>query len=160
MSIFQHILESYNQHYGNYILVAIVTIFLGIASYTDIKSLKIPNKLNLTFGIIAVLVFVIYEYSWMDISLHLIGATFGFFALLIPAMIRMHKMGGDIKAITVVGLFIGIEIMPFFLAISCITALIYIVFRYFILKKIGGNMPFAPFFLLTHFILFLVNLIL
>lgn len=90
--------------YGNYYLVAILTLFLGVATYTDIKVLKIPNKLNLLFGVIAIVIMPFMDFTTSDIISKITGSVFGFFVLFIPAMIKMHKMAGDIKVMTVVGL--------------------------------------------------------
>ncbi|WP_257985745.1 prepilin peptidase [Bacillus sp. M6-12] len=139
--------------YGNYYLVAILTLFLGIATYTDMKSMKIPNKLNLTFGIIAIGIIPFMDYSTSEIISRITGSLFGFFVLLIPAMIKMHKMGGDIKCIAVVGLYLGFFQVPIFLVLACISGMVYIYFRFRTGKPIG-NMPFAPFFLLAHISLF------
>lgn len=153
----QNMLQDMGTIYGNFYLVAILTIFLGIATYTDIKSLKIPNKLNLAFGIIAIAIMPIMDYSTFEIISRITGSIVGFFALLIPAMIKMHQMGGDIKAMTVIGLFIGVFNIPIFLALACITAVAYIFIR-FKQGKLVGNVPFAPFFLVSHSILFIISL--
>lgn len=143
--------------YGNYLLVAIMTIFLGVATYTDIKYLKIRNSLNLTFAIIAIVLIPFFGFSWGEVFSKLGGSAFGFFALLIPAMIRNHKMGGDIKAMAVLGLYLGVYIVPVFMALASLTGVVYLYIR-FISNKSIGNFPFAPFFLASHLILFIISM--
>jgi Flp pilus assembly protein protease CpaA len=135
--------------YGNYYVVMILTLFLGIATYTDIKSLKIPNKLNLIFGIVAIGIIPLFDFSTYEVISKITGSLFGFLVLLIPAMIKMHPMGGDIKAIAVVGLYIGVFVIPVFLAMSCVYAVAYIYLKFRFTKKVSLT-PFAPFFLASH----------
>lgn len=140
--------------YGNYYVVAILTLFLGIATYTDIKSLKIPNKLNLIFGIIAIGIMPFMDNSTSEIISKITGSLFGFIVLFIPAMIKMHKMGGDIKAMVVLGLYLGFFQVPIFLAFACLYGILFVYYK-FATGKTVGIMPFAPFFLLAHLTLFI-----
>lgn len=153
------LLQDISSLYGNYLIVAILTIFLGIATFTDIKYLKIRDSLNLTFAIIGIALIPFFGFSWGELFSKLGGSAFGFFALLIPAMIQNHKMGGDIKAMTVLGLYLGIYIVPVFLAVASASGVVYLYIR-FISKKTLGNFPFAPTFLIAHIILLTISFVL
>ncbi|MEK5209533.1 A24 family peptidase [Psychrobacillus sp. FSL H8-0510] len=116
--------------------------FLLIAAYTDIKYRKIYNWLNVTFFILWFITIPIHGFSWMNI----IGAILGFVLMLIPAMVKNQKMGGDIKAAGVIGLYMGVPgIFPFFL----MTATTFIV--YVLVMRLFGKqlqlLPMGPFFL-------------
>lgn len=148
------ILTSMKGLYGNHYVVANIFIFLMLATITDIKSFKIPNKLNLAFLISRFALIPLIGFSLYDI----VGAIMAFVVLIIPAMIKMHKMGGDIKCMTVVGLFLGAYVTPVFIALSCIYGLIYGVGKFLILKKCE-KMPFAPFFLISHITIFIYVLL-
>lgn len=137
--------ESFDFLYGEPLVIITLLLFLSIATYTDIKDMKIPNKLNGAFAVIRLLLIPLIGFGIADI----LGAIFAFITLMIPAMIKMHKMGGDIKCLTVVGLYVGIYLIPFFLVFTCIYFMIYVGISA-ILKKKVKNVPFAPFFLLTH----------
>lgn len=134
--------------YGEPLLWVTMLVFLSIATYTDIKSLKISNRLNLAFLAARLLLIPLVGLHWLDLG----GSLLAGLALLIPAMVLMHKMGGDIKIAFVLGLYLGAVIVPLFLLIACglfaATALISGWFG----KKII-LLPFAPFFLASHVIL-------
>jgi len=143
--------DQFHHLYGQPLIVLLLFVFLGIASYTDIKQLKIPNKLNLLFliGRFALI-------PWLAFGLdHVFGALIAFVSLLIPAMIKMHKMGGDIKCVTVMGLYLGAYLTPVFLILSCIYLALFTVVGMFVGKK-AGMMPFAPFFFASHLTLTIV----
>lgn len=152
--IVQMMLDKINTMYSNWFVIIPVLILLMIATITDVKSMKIPNKLNGAFLVLRVLLIFVIGFSWE----FLLGGVLAFLGLTIPATIKMHKMGGDIKCLTVVGLYLGIWVMPAFLVITCILGLIYAGGKLFI-NKSKSNMPFAPFFLATHLILFSIALV-
>jgi len=155
-SFITSILHELHSVYGNYLLVAIMTFFLGIATYTDVKSFKIPNKLNFTMSIIA-LILIFFDFSFSTLFVKLSGAFVGFFMLFLPAMIKNHAMGGDIKAVTVIGLFIGVKLIIPFLVLACLFGSLFIILR--IHKgSLFSVMPFAPFFFISHITLFIFSL--
>lgn len=140
-------LNSLSSVYGNKVAVITVLIFLTIASYTDIKSMKIPNKVNILFLLSRFLII-----SFLPLTLSsLAGGLLAFVVPLIPAIVLMHKMGGDIKCLTVLGLFVGGYNTILMLALSSMYGLIYI-----ILFNKKGNISFAPFFLISHITLMLL----
>ncbi len=147
-------IEGLNTLTSSYYVVLIVLYFLIHAAVTDIKYLKIPNKLNAAF-LLARLALI----PWLGFSLdNVYGAIFCFLAVLIPAMIMMHKMGGDIKMLTVLGLYLGIGLAPSFLLLCCIYNVIYWAVNKIIRNK-KGNMPFAPFFLLSYITLIIIGFV-
>lgn len=139
--------------YENPYILVILSIFLLIATYTDIKEMKIPNKLNLAFFAVRLLIIPLMGFRLSDIG----GAITAFIVLMIPAMIKMHKMGGDIKFLTVLGLYIGFSLVPVFIITTCVVALLWCLLINIKGRKLG-NMPFAPFFLATHIILTFITI--
>lgn len=149
---------------GQPILFVLLFIYLIGATYTDIKSLKVYDKYNLTFFIVFTLYIVLAQFESIPIDSlslwsHGLGLFVSFVTLLIPAMILMHKMGGDIKLVSVIGYVIGLPLFFPFFAITCLTALIYGLTRKFIFKKEVMKFPFAPFFLSSFIILTIITLI-
>ena len=117
--------------------------------------MKIPDKLNGVFFFIRLLLIPVIGFGMADVA----GAIFIFVALMIPAMIKMHKMGGDIKCLTVVGLYVGIYLTPFFLVFTILYFLLYSGVSALIGRKMK-NVPFAPFFLLSHLTLIALHILL
>ncbi|MBP1308771.1 Flp pilus assembly protein protease CpaA [Paenibacillus sp. 1182] len=125
--------------YQNGYIAMLFTLYLFIATIIDVKFRKIPNKLNLGFVLVRLILIPWFPFSILD----LIGAVIAFIALLIPAMVKNHKMGGDIKMAGVVGLYMGMYLVPIFILLACIYFMVYV----------GMNkrmLPFAPFFLASH----------
>lgn len=146
--------ESISQLYGEPLLWVTMLLFLSVATYTDVKTLKIPNKLNGAFLIARIILVPFVGLAIGDV----IGAFVAGLALLIPAMVKMQKMAGDIKIAFVIGLYIGITLVPvFFVGASVMLALTTFISGYFGKKLI--LLPFAPFFLAMHVILGLVYLL-
>ena len=139
------VLEKLTHLYTNpYVLIAL-TIFLLIATYTDVKERKIPNWLNLTFIAVRLALIPFIGFALMDG----VGALFGLLVVLIPAMISNVPMGGDIKASFVLGLYLGFYLIGIFILLSGIMLAATVIISF----KAKGKMvflPFAPFFLLTH----------
>lgn len=147
-------LETFDRLYSEPLILIPLTLFLLIATWTDIKTLKIPNKLNGAFFLVRLLLIPFIGFGINEV----VGAFFAFFLMMIPAMIMMHKMGGDIKCLTVVGLYVGIGIVPMYLIVTCALFLLYALIMLLIKKPIK-NVPFAPFFLSTHAILIVVHML-
>lgn len=139
-------------------VVGIILGFLLIATYTDLKHMKIYDKFNGMFLITRMLLIVLpfgITYQWT----HLFGGIIGFFFLLVPAMVLMHKMGGDIKFMFVLGMYLGGYYTIVLLFLSCIIHFSYSVVTIFCLKKQDKKtmVPFAPFFCISYCILTLVG---
>lgn len=159
----QLISEQLNWFATQPLLVVLLFVYLIGATYTDIKSLKVYDKYNLTFFIVFTTYIVLAQFDSIPIDslsiwVHILGMVVSFFALLIPAMILMHKMGGDIKLVTVIGYVIGLPLFFPFFVITCLVGLIYGGTRKFILKKPVMKFPFAPFFLSSFIILSVITI--
>lgn len=157
------ITEQLNWFQTQPILLILLFIYLIGATYTDIKSLKVYDKYNLTFFILFTTYIVLAQFKSIPIeSLSLIwhstGLVVAFFMLLIPAMILMHQMGGDIKLVTVIGYVIGLPLFFPFFGITCIIALIYGGTKKFVFRKPVMKFPFAPFFLAAFITLSIITL--
>lgn len=145
--------ETFINLYDNPLFLIVLTLFLGIATYTDIKTMKIPNKLNGIFFVVRLLLIPVIGFAVSDV----LGALFTFIVLIIPAIIKMHKMGGDIKCLTVVGLYVGIYLAPLFLVMTIIYFWLYAGICLLFKKKLK-NIPFAPFFFASHITLLIIHI--
>lgn len=141
----KELIIDFNSIYGNQYVLITLFLLLLIASYFDIKHMKIPNKLNLTFLIIRLLLsFVI------GIELgNLYGMVAGFLLVLIPAMIKNKPMGGDIKLMAVLGFYLGVKNIFVLLAGTVGFSIIYIIPKLIKQKEIK-DFPLAPFVLLSY----------
>lgn len=151
------LMNELNNFFSNQGVVVLLFVFLAVATYTDLKSLKIYNKFNLIFLISR---FALFTYLPLTFN-HFLGALVGFLVLTIPAVHLMHKMGGDIKFITVLGLFLGLPLTIALLALSCMYMLIFSLFKK-LTKKINVKkvlVPFAPFFMISFLTLFIISYI-
>ncbi|WCF11730.1 prepilin peptidase (plasmid) [Paenibacillus thiaminolyticus] len=143
--------KSLEHLYGSPIVVIVFTAFLLIASYTDVMHLKIPNKLNGMFFLSRFAMIPILGFSLWDVA----AGILCFIALLIPAMVKMNKMGGDIKCVTVIGLYTSMGLAPTFLILACFYSALYTGVSYLAGRKVR-MFPFAPFFLLSNVTLLIV----
>lgn len=145
VNLLEAVHEQLSYIYGNSFVVALLFLFLGIATFTDIKKMKIPDKLNGVFFLTRFALLPLIGFGWGNIG----GAVIAFVSLMIPAMVKAHKMGGDIKCLTVMGLYLGLPLTIPFILLSCLYLAVY---------SFGGipfgrplrTLPFAPFFLLSH----------
>lgn len=126
--------------FSNPVLVTTLMMFLAFATYTDIKSLKIYDKFNIVFLIVRIIFIFIPIYGIGLTPSHLLGAIAGCLFLFIPAFILLHKMGGDIKFLSILGLYLGVYLTVFLLLISCITMLLFSVIR-IIYRKLKYKKP-------------------
>ena len=85
----------------------IMLVSLSIAFYTDIKYLKIPNKLTGT-GVILGLTYHGISGGWNGIYFSLTGLTVGFFMLLVLYLVRAVE-AGDVKLFALIGALSGTE---------------------------------------------------
>lgn len=120
-------------------------VFLLIAAFTDVKHLKIPNWLNATFLLIRLLLIPFVGIAWSDIG----GAAFLFFMVFIIAFITYMQMGGDIKAMVVLGIYLGFSLSVVFLFISIFYLAVAGIVVYIKTKDKRADIPFAPCFLLS-----------
>ncbi|MFF2531581.1 prepilin peptidase [Brevibacillus sp. NPDC058079] len=135
----EQVQQSLAHLYQNPLVAIVFTIFLVVASVVDVKSRKIPNVFNTIFLLARFALIPWLSFSMFDI----VGAIVAFIALLIPAMVKMQKMGGDIKMAGVIGLYTGVYLIPVFIVLACIYFALYV----------GASkrmLPFAPFFLASN----------
>ncbi|WP_373262073.1 prepilin peptidase [Hungatella hathewayi] len=129
-----------------------VIIFISIASRIDLKIMKIPNKLNYTMILLrlALAVYIPIQAS------NILGFVIGGALILIPAMIVIKPMGGDIKFAAALGLWIG-DISIF---LTMILAVVMFLFYGFKIKKIDvkESLPFAPFISIGYILIIAIGL--
>ncbi|WP_375535968.1 prepilin peptidase [Alteribacillus sp. HJP-4] len=92
---------------------------LVIITVTDIRYMRIPDKILLFFGVMLVLLRVSTDRlePWWDMAA---GTAAGFFLLLLIGVVSKGGMGGgDIKLFAIIGLFFGWELtlVAFFLSV-------------------------------------------
>lgn len=148
-----------NTLFNNYLLISVMFLFFIGATYTDVKSLKIYNKFNIAFFLTRIIFIFIPTYNLSFGISHIVGALIGFLILTIPAVALMHKMGGDIKFITILGLYLGAPLTILLLIISCVTMLIFSLLKKITTKKEIKKVlvPFAPFFTISFVIIGIIS---
>lgn len=118
-----------------------IVAFLGMASFFDVKSRKIPDKLTLAFFLLRLIVIPLVPISLNNVY----GLLAGLFIILIPAMIVNKPMGGDIKTMAVLGFYLGFYGIAVTVFIIVALALIY--YGICKLRKMKlEEIPFALFF--------------
>ncbi|MFY0516626.1 prepilin peptidase [Lysinibacillus sp. UGB7] len=137
------------------ILVGLLLLYLIISSITDIKSMMIYTEVSMAFVVIRLFLAIWYPISWSNVG----GAAFLIAFVFIIAFITYTNMGGDIKAMLPIGLFLGFSNSVVFIAGSiCILLLVGIVV-YFATKDRKKEIPFAPILLASYSIMALINFI-
>lgn len=122
--------------FNNPLITLVLLFYLIIATYTDLKYLKIYDKFNISLIVVRVLFIFLPVYN-VSLSLDNIIASLSTFVMLLTiAVILMHKMGGDIKFLTAFMLFFDVKFMFIFMAIASVINLIYLlVLKNFLLRK-------------------------
>lgn len=132
-------------------------ILLGIATYTDLQSRVIPDKLS----IIGLSYFLILRLFYNDQSYvhYLLGVIVGAGLLYIFAVIIPNSFGGgDIKLMAVVGVALGWQQVLFFLIIMLALALLYALGLIWAGYE-KRTLPLAPFYLLAILMLWILFVI-
>lgn len=144
----------------NKILLMVLFAFLIGATITDMRKMKIYDWFNGVFLVVRIAFIFIPVFSLKFELTHLVGGVLGFLFLLAPAMALMHKMGGDIKFMAVLGTYLGGHLTIVFLIIACVYNLIYAMTSVYILKRAKSSVliPFAPFFLLSFITITVISL--
>lgn len=138
--------------YQNFLTVILLTTYLSIASYYDIKERRIPDKLNLTFLIIRLILIPFVGIK----KENFLGAIVMFLVFFIPSFMTLHKMAGDIKMAFVVGLYLSIKPSILIIGVSLLICLCYMIVNFMINKKNVNSIPYAPFFLVSFIILWII----
>lgn len=151
------VLTAYMTAFSKETIVGFTLIsLLLIISVTDMVSRKIPNKVLLPFGILALmerLFFTNPNAWWYPFA----GFGIGFGLLFLLGLVSKGGMGGgDIKLYGVIGIFIG----PIEVLISLVLASTIAVIFYIILFALGGKkkdkyIPFGPFIALATLAVYL-----
>lgn len=128
-------------YYQHYLMVILLFALLGYASYTDIKELKISNKLNLAIVLVRLALIPFFGISYYN----LLGFAFCFGLFLLVGVITYTSMGGDIKCAGAMGFFLGLHNSVLVVISACVLAIVYSIIRK--IAKRGKYFPFAPFFL-------------
>ena len=89
--------------FNNWIVLAILVFSFFVATYTDMTSMKIYDRFNQALAFLRICLIPVIPVT----SSTLIGCVIGFVVLVIPAIMLMHKCGGDIKFVSVLGSFLG-----------------------------------------------------
>lgn len=129
------------------ILLIILNIFFLIATFTDIKWMKIYDKFNIAMLITRIITFFIFGFSFQ----YLFGGILMFSVLLVGAMMTNARIGGDIKFSGNIGLWLGF--MP------SILVLIFSIILNLIFRKIIKNtkaIALAPFLYVSFLIVLLI----
>ena len=109
--------------------------------------MKIYDKFNIGLAFLRVCLIPVIPVTGSTI----LGWAIGFFVLIIPAIVMMHKMGGDIKFVSIIGTYLGGGLTIIFMTLACAYMLLYSGIRKLKtkeeVKKIAT--PFAPFFFLS-----------
>lgn len=136
------------------LIYAPLFVFMGFASYIDSHELRIPDRLNLCMFFLRLLVIPIFP---IEVT-HILGGILGGLFILIPAMIILKPMGGDIKFATVLGLWIGDVSIFIVMVISAITFILYAG----LIKRLDRkkSLAFAPFMSASCVLVFIIGLIL
>ena len=130
-----------------------VFIYMIFASKIDAKFMKIPNKLNYLMMSLRIVFAVCYPIE----ASHLFGFIIGGALIMIPAMIILKPMGGDIKFSAALGFWIGdVSIL-----ITLILAVIMFMFYGIKIKKLNRkqSLAFAPFMSIGYLIIVAIGLI-
>lgn len=133
MSIF---LESSGYIFDNPVASLVLLIYLMVATYTDVKYLKIYDKFNLSLVVTRIIFLFLPIYNVEFNFDNIIASLVVFFTMLTFAVIFMHKMGGDIKFLTAFMLFFNFKFMLIFMATASLINLVYsLLLRHYLLRE-------------------------
>ena len=146
---------------SNPVIITLMLGFMLFSSYTDIKSFKVYNISNLLFFVTRIILIFIPGVTFSFSGTHIVGAIIGAGFLLIPAMYLMYNMGGDIKFLFVLGMYLGAYNIAILIGISCALMLIFSLIRKIVTKKQVKDLdtPFVPFFTTAFILMMAVNMI-
>jgi len=150
-------LSVFNQYINEPVVLVWLILSLLIVTYTDVKTLKIPNKVNGFIAIVNIIIFVLIpliQGDWQSSLTSMGSALIGFVVLLIPSVVTGFNMAGDIKFIGAFGFALTPISMFLFLGVSLVTN-IFTNGSLIIMKKktYDDVIPFAPFFLISFLML-------
>lgn len=162
MNILERLTSSWNElvpFFQNGLVIAFLLSAFMYASYTDIMEYKIYDKFN--FFLLAVrLPFVFIPIYGLPLTWSsYFGSIVAILALLIPAVVFLQKMGGDIKFMGVMGMYLGLGLTIFTLILGCFYMLIFSFIRKIVTKQQVKHLktPMAPFFFSAFFTLLILS---
>lgn len=132
----------------NHKIVLMILVFsFFVATYTDMTEMKIYDRFNQALAFLRICLIPLIPIT----ASSFIGWAVGFFVLIIPAVLLMHKCGGDIKFVSILGTFLGGGLTIIFMFFSCAYMLIYSGIRKIQTKQAVKHIatPFAPFFFMS-----------
>lgn len=139
--------------------------FLVLISYVDYKKKIISNKCIIVlflirFSLIVVEILFIKNRAYYIVTQYMLGAVVGGFIFLIPRFFVKNSVGmGDIKLVSVIGLYVGIDKIMTVIFVSLLMSLLYF-FIMFMLKKYSREklVAYAPFITLSFIICTIFNI--
>lgn len=140
--------------FDNWIVFYILIIACFIATYTDMTTLKIYDKFNISLAFLRLCLFPVVPITFTSF----LGWFIGFFVLLVPAIMLMHQCGGDIKFVSIMGTFLGGGLTIIFMFFACLYMLIYSGFMKWKTKQPIRKVlvPFAPFFMFSFITIYIM----
>lgn len=162
MNILERFILSWEElipFFQNGLVIAFLLSAFLYASYTDIMEYKIYDKFNF-FLLVASLPLVFIPVYGLPLTWSsYLGSIVAVIVLLIPAVVFLQKMGGDIKFMGVMGFYLGLGVTIFTLILGCIYMLLFSLIRKIVTKQKIRYLktPMAPFFCASFFTLLLLS---
>ena len=135
---------------NNPLYMSLLLIYTSYSGYKDYEKYIIPQKVSLAFFILRLAIFFIYPISLDSI----LGCLIPFFLFWVIAAFLNVNMGGDIKFMGVVGIWLGLKLTLFTTSITCLIILLYILVNKFLLKK-DTKVAYGLFFLISLILILL-----
>lgn len=161
MTTVQQVFQPYDTFVDKPWLLAWLMLMITLACISDIKQLKIPNKLNATLLTGNILLFVmpaLLQGDFGSVGRAVLSAAMGFIILLIPAVATGFKMAGDIKFIGALGFaFEPVSMIVFLFLAVVLNALTNGTLIALKKKTFEAVIPFAPFFAASFVILLIAS---
>lgn len=144
----------------NFVLYSFIAVLLIISFFVDIKAQIIPNETNFIGFLVGIILLYYYITQDYAIGINKIlgmiagGGIFLLIALISYLIYKKVGMGmGDVKLMTVLGLFFGLEntiqIFVFSFLIGAIVSIFLLITK---IKKSDDYIPFGPFIVAAAFI--------
>ncbi|NLZ35597.1 MAG: hypothetical protein GX889_11990 [Clostridiales bacterium] len=155
----EKLLNNYMEVFKNPLVLIIMFCFLSYSTYTDLKNKKIYTVSNGLFLLCRIILIFIPVYNLKFNLNSLLGGIGVWLLMIIPAVIVMAKMGGDIKLGIVLGLYLGLDLSLIFLILTVIISLIHLGIKIYIKKDMTTKtyVPYAPYFLISFIVMMLFS---
>ena len=155
----EKLLNNYMEVFKNPLVLIIMFCFLSYSTYTDLKNKKIYTVSNGLFLLCRIILIFIPVYNLKFNLNSLLGGIGVWLLMIIPAIIVMAKMGGDIKLGIVLGLYLGLDLSLIFLILTVIISIIHLGIKIYIKKDMTTKtyVPYAPYFLISFIVMMLFS---